>query len=348
MHRKAFTLIELIAVMVVIVILAYALIPRIGNMRAQAIRTYDEQTAITIGGAIETAITAGALTADTAPYVYPIVTTSNSPISQMPYLQNPITNISIVMPGTNWPSYTITITNHDGSTYVYTGSGIPETNTNLVAGVGGSAGAGGSGGGAGGAGGSGGSGGSSGNLENQIQNVCSFAGQWIHDNVLTATTWYPDSLTPGGAPDPTTLGLQLEIAYSGGIGYGGGKWAKYARSIDLQPSGAYEVIIGDAGAAWMPWWPGYIVDGQDLSGQTWTVPSAPYPSPSQVQSDLIAALQNAGYDLTGLTITVTDDYSGSGGFGEGNYYLNISAGDGSAPCSQEEANYSYNGGAIPG
>jgi prepilin-type N-terminal cleavage/methylation domain-containing protein/uncharacterized repeat protein (TIGR02543 family) len=170
MQRKAFTLIELIAVMVVIVLLAYALIPRIGNMRAQAIRAYDEQTAITLANAIETTLTDGTLKTNNAPYEWSIVNYSNSPVSQMPYIQSPVLNSAIAMNLTNWPGYLITITNHDGSLYYYTGTGIPENgSTNLVAGssgTGGSsggAGIGGTAGAGGGASGSGGSGGSGGN-----------------------------------------------------------------------------------------------------------------------------------------------------------------------------------------
>ena len=169
-RSRGFSLIELIAVLVVIVILAWVVIPRIGNMRAQAIRAYDEQTAIVLANAIEVTLTDGSLTTNTAPHEWGIVNYSNSPVSQMHYIASPVLNSAIAMNMTNWPGYLITITNTDGSLYYYTGHGIPENgSTNLVArGTGGSGGVAGIGGlaggasGSGGVGGSGGSGGSSG------------------------------------------------------------------------------------------------------------------------------------------------------------------------------------------
>lgn len=211
-HSKGFTLIELIAVMIVIVILAWALIPRIGNMRYQAKKAYDEQTVIEMGNALERSITDGSLTTNTAPVALSVINYSNSPVSQVPYLSQPINNATVTM--TNWPNYTITLTNTDGSLYTYTGTGIPENNTNnLVAGTSGSAdvsggGTSGTGGGSGGSSGSagvGGSGGSSGPTEPDIYGLASTIARAL-DSANNSIAWggYPDYWG-----DPTAPAYQL-------------------------------------------------------------------------------------------------------------------------------------------
>lgn len=130
MKRPGFTLIEIISVIIVIIILAVVALPRIGNMRLKAAKSGDQASLHILAGAMERAITDGVLTTNNEDVAALVITKTNS-FMKMPYVTYPLDNLSIVC-HTNWPSYTITITNPIYGTAVYSTIGGQVTfNENL-------------------------------------------------------------------------------------------------------------------------------------------------------------------------------------------------------------------------
>lgn len=102
-----FTLVEIIAIVIVIIVLAAIALPRIGNMSLLASRAAEDATRATVAGALERAVTDGTLTPANASNALMVITYSNSPLTRVPYLTQPTTNV-LVTP-TNWPGFVVTI-----------------------------------------------------------------------------------------------------------------------------------------------------------------------------------------------------------------------------------------------
>ena len=102
--NKGFTLIELIAVIVVIVILAAIALPRVGDMRSAALASKKAANISVVKTAIERAITEGELTSGTPTKSW--LTSHVSALTGVPYIVSDA-DLSDVTIGGTYPNYTV-------------------------------------------------------------------------------------------------------------------------------------------------------------------------------------------------------------------------------------------------
>lgn len=105
--NKGFTLIELIAVIVVIVILAAIALPRVGDMRSAALASKKAANISVVKTAIERAITEGELTSgNTASLSKGWLTSHTSTLTGVPYIVSDADLSDVTIAGT-YPDYTV-------------------------------------------------------------------------------------------------------------------------------------------------------------------------------------------------------------------------------------------------